>query len=1838
MPVPTDTFWNISRLNKVFALSAVILLGVMGWATMQDFDKQWRAPQKAGKAWEAALVSEKLIDRASVETQAAALDKEIDAKAAEITGKSEGYKTLTGQIAKATADLANLDFRTNTLKAVVGEQLKFLEEARTDNDKNREKELNAKLDKPQAELADFIEKQAAIKAGLSEKKKELSKVTADLDKLRKDRVKKTEDRDALKKKLNSLAPQTLIGKISALTRGDIPLLQFVNPSEAVKQQVIPDVLTDLGGFKTVAAIDRCITCHVNVDKRDFTEDKVLAYLEEQQSTARKLDFATPTGKAGDPTATALKPGASAMPEFWLKYAALTAPDVMKKPAIANRLKTLAGTIGKASSLTIDGKPVATYTLNADAAKKEESDNVAAAVLDAWVRYSKNKDAVSTVGNVSVSIKKDVDEKAVAAPRKAALLVAEDLKNSLTAALSPEKLHTVLDRYRRAMIAEVNVSRKSGGLSQLDPSPVMLAHPRLDLYADVDSKHPMEKVGCTSCHDGSGQETRFVLAAHTARSIWVDKSTGAPVLAQQIKPAKAMEAEKPTMSSMLHAVYPEEAIVPKGLDDMHMSMGEKKEEKLEKPSTRPIEVVEVPEEAPAYPEPTDYVDPITGKKAKAVSQLVYWKGMYDGESGQSYEQTHHEWDYPMRTPQFVQANCVRCHTAVNDIKETAPIVYEGRHLFSNLGCVNCHQMDSIPAAEQRRVGTDLRHLSAKLSPAMVNTWIWSPKAFRPTTKMPHFFMLENNSSDEEIRRTRQEARAMTEYLMQTAEPLPPKHSVPAGVAGKIEDGRKLFNTIGCLACHQNLSDPAGEAKRDGKLITRGEQWIVQDLALGGELAKKLSAETGKAPAAAELKTEATKLYDAMSYNERQLYVLEHLDADRNVTGADTYDDGKTVKPVFMHHGPELSGIGTKLLVDRNTAQATTWLYDWLKEPRHYSDYTVMPSLRLTDQQAADLASYLLDQKRTNNNPNDMWQASLTETDTGKLIELTSLFLRSRFSPKIATERADDIAELRGLATDALTTASITTDAAKAKVAAIEAQPNGKDTLRQVFLGKKLITNYGCMQCHAINGMETAASPCANLTEWGQKLVSKLDFGYVDPHKAENLPEQKLMMVNGLSAHAGAMTHPMKGQDWTQPMAAPVTVAWPEVHHTRESWLTQKLRNTRIWDRGKALLDPTRLYENGKMMTDAAGFPMIKDSGKPYDKVKMPTFYLSDREINAIVTFVISNRDRLISEKLTNATANQTATRIARGRYLVTEKFNCTSCHIMEKNKPQVQQYYDPTKLTVDAPPSLRGEGNKVQFSWLYSFFKNVQPLRPVLVNGIRMPSFTATDEEWTSILAYFNEVSNKEANNLKAHIDPVLKYVAQSRQTATTAGADEDTVASAGSDWYSQTILAPNAAYLKKWGQDFKQIADIEIDEIKSSPTDVTAGYRKLLYRARFSQQLYVASYPFTDTPHPTVSKERFARGEAFFKEMQCLSCHYLGQPAPGAVPKAPNLNLASVRLSRNWSEHWVREPDVIQKGTSMPQFFSGMKVDDVHGQTWARASELTLDRVAQTEAAYGNTPEEQLSLLFDFIYTAGETGYTVAPLAQGAAAPSVEMEKRGEIKVIPIAPPKPKTTKPTAPAVAKPDAPAKPKATETGTVGGKVMFKGDVPKMDDIALVAECSDLHPNGMTSETVVVSPKGELKNVIVSVSSGLSGPFEIPAAPAVIDQKGCQYFPHVLATMVGQKVVIKNDDPFLHNVHALSSDNPPFNFGQPTKDPGKDVAPFKAAENFRVKCDVHPWMGMNVQVFDHPFFAVTGDDGSFTLPPLPAGTYTLTFWHEKYGTQEKEITVTAGKKADTTVTFAP
>lgn len=214
-------------------------------------------------------------------------------------------------------------------------------------------------------------------------------------------------------------------------------------------------------------------------------------------------------------------------------------------------------------------------------------------------------------------------------------------------------------------------------------------------------------------------------------------------------------------------------------------------------------------------------------------------------------------------------------------------------------------------------------------------------------------------------------------------------------------------------------------------------------------------------------------------------------------------------------------------------------------------------------------------------------------------------------------------------------------------------------------------------------------------------------------------------------------------------------------------------------------------------------------------------------------------------------------------------------------------------------------------------------------------------------------------------------------------------------------------------------------------------------------------------------------------------------------------------------------------------------------------------------------------------------------------------------------------------------------------ISGTVLFKGVPPPEKTIVMDAESSKTHPGVATTRHFVVGKDGGLANVFVYVSKGLEGKKFSPSAKAAeLDQAGCMYEPYVQGVMAGQILKIKNSDPLLHNVHSITgpSGNQGFNFAQPLKGQMNEKTFTKPEVMVKFKCDVHNWMFAYVGVMDHPYFAVTGKDGKFTITNLPPGDYSLTAYHQKtHGTKpgltqrikvEEDKTVTA----DFTVELTP
>lgn len=202
-------------------------------------------------------------------------------------------------------------------------------------------------------------------------------------------------------------------------------------------------------------------------------------------------------------------------------------------------------------------------------------------------------------------------------------------------------------------------------------------------------------------------------------------------------------------------------------------------------------------------------------------------------------------------------------------------------------------------------------------------------------------------------------------------------------------------------------------------------------------------------------------------------------------------------------------------------------------------------------------------------------------------------------------------------------------------------------------------------------------------------------------------------------------------------------------------------------------------------------------------------------------------------------------------------------------------------------------------------------------------------------------------------------------------------------------------------------------------------------------------------------------------------------------------------------------------------------------------------------------------------------------------------------------------------------------AARAADIYGTITLKGTPPPEIDIVPLKNdpnCGPMHKEMPTTHFYVVGPKNGFGDVVVSLKGVHGKSTGAEAKPLVIEQKGCEYTPYVAACQTEQKVVVKNLDPVLHNVHVTPENHANLEENRAQLPHGPDLSfVFKAPEEFlRFKCDVHPWMFAYVSVFDHPFFSVSDKEGSYRIHGVPPGHYTLVAAHRKAGSLERTIDV--------------
>jgi plastocyanin len=206
----------------------------------------------------------------------------------------------------------------------------------------------------------------------------------------------------------------------------------------------------------------------------------------------------------------------------------------------------------------------------------------------------------------------------------------------------------------------------------------------------------------------------------------------------------------------------------------------------------------------------------------------------------------------------------------------------------------------------------------------------------------------------------------------------------------------------------------------------------------------------------------------------------------------------------------------------------------------------------------------------------------------------------------------------------------------------------------------------------------------------------------------------------------------------------------------------------------------------------------------------------------------------------------------------------------------------------------------------------------------------------------------------------------------------------------------------------------------------------------------------------------------------------------------------------------------------------------------------------------------------------------------------------------------------------------------TGTITGEVRFAGTppAPTLVDMSSAKDCGAQHAGSVDAGDVLVRD-GKVQNAIVAIKDGLGDRvFAVPESQVVIDQSACLFVPRVAAAQVDQPIKFLNSDGLAHNVHGTPPKSSAWNFSLGLKGASRTLEVDASQPTIPIKCDIHPWMEAYLGVYDHPYFAVTGADGRFTLRDVPPGTYVLEAWHERFGT--RTATVTLGPKDAKTATF--
>jgi cytochrome c2 len=632
---------------------------------------------------------------------------------------------------------------------------------------------------------------------------------------------------------------------------------------------------------------------------------------------------------------------------------------------------------------------------------------------------------------------------------------------------------------------------------------------------------------------------------------------------------------------------------------------------------------------------------------------------------------HLWDQPMLARGHTESQCLKCHQGAVEVPR-AEKLNSGIQLMERYGCFGCHKIKGWEGL--RKVGPDLGKIVSKTEADWIFHWVKEPRSFRPT-RMPQIWGVRTPDQESAAMQARNdtEINAVVAYVVAKSG----RQGYPDPPRGNLAAGRRLFESVGCLACHR-----IGDDRRGIDLATPDGQ--------------------------------RSKGIDAAA---------------------------------FRTHGPNLDGSGSKLNAG--------WLYAWIRNPRSYWHETRMPSLRLTEQEAADITAYLMSLK--NEGFGAQPRPPLDKGIRDDVIRRE--FLEQQFTVAEAQRRLDALG----------------------------------DEARTLYLGEKMIARYGCFGCHAIPGFEKTSPIGTELTEEGSKLVERLDFGYLEgeiPHtlpawlkqklleprifdrqKPSKRPEELLRMpkfhVSDEEAEA-IVTAVLSLTKEQVPLAAQRQLGADDRYVEAGRRLVRSYNCQgchRVGEKGgsiqaviedqlksqgvdvlraQALSPPilfnekSRIGEGARVHTDWL-HDFLKDPSnriRPWIDVRMPSFGFAEEEVNAVTRYFAA-QDR-VAYPYEPKPALDAAT-VATGKLLF-EKWQCVRCHVVAGKLPSQD---DPANMAPDlalVPRRLRAE-------WLSQWLAEPSRIMP----GTRMPANFPTDPNENAYPEILGGDQKKQIEAVRAYL-------------------------------------------------------------------------------------------------------------------------------------------------------------------------------------------------------------------------------------------------------------------------------------------------------------------------------------------------------------------------------------------------------------------------------------------------------------------------------------------------------